>query len=91
MIIHGVRNCTVFYCKIGGNTMNRRIANAMYITALTQNDETLELIERRFGKGENYIKTCREMHISPTTYYRLLAMYKDDLIYEYHAQNYANR
>ena len=63
--------------------MNRRIANAMYIAALTQNDETLELIERRFGKGENYIKTCREMHISPTTYYRILSNYKDKIIGEY--------
>ena len=60
-----------------------RIAKALYTVAMAQNDETLALIERRYGKGENYIKTCREMHISPTTYYRILSSYKDKIIGEY--------
>ena len=48
------------------------IAKALYTAAMNQDDETTEIIERRFGKGENRIKICREMYISDRTYYRRL-------------------
>ena len=48
------------------------IAKALYTAAMNQDDETKEIIERRFGKGESRIKTCRELYISDRTYYRRL-------------------
>ena len=45
------------------------IAKSLYTAAMNQNNETIEIIERRFGKGESRIKICRELYISDRTYY----------------------
>ena len=45
------------------------IAKSLYTAAMNQNNETIEIIERRFGKGESRIKICRELYINDRTYY----------------------